>query len=203
MSPGSSSARDVSPRDLLGLRDFGRSDTALSGPSPFSLSPDGTELAIALRRADPDADRYCIGIVIVPLDRAKPARLVDVGGEFILARSDSHGLPDLAIGTEQAITPLWSPDGRWLAYLRRDRGVTQAWRARTDGSHAAPVTRDAEDVRAVRWSPDGGALVVTSRPMAAARAEIDREGRRGFLYDRRFWTLSEARPRPRLPLPTV
>ncbi|WP_126052673.1 TonB-dependent receptor domain-containing protein, partial [Sphingomonas koreensis] len=30
--------RDVTPRDLVELRDFGRSDTALSGPSPFSLS---------------------------------------------------------------------------------------------------------------------------------------------------------------------
>ncbi|GAA4824352.1 hypothetical protein GCM10023232_22680 [Sphingosinicella ginsenosidimutans] len=196
-------ARDVTPRDLVELRDFGRSDTALSGPSPFSLSPDGTELAIALRRADPDTDRYCIGIVVVPLDRARAPRLIDVGGEFILARGDSHGVPDLPVGTEQPVTPLWSPDGRWLVYLRRDRGVTQAWRARRDGSYAGPVTHDAEDVRAVRWSEDGKALVVTTRPMAAANAAIEREGRRGFLYDRRFWTLSEARPRPRLPLPTV
>jgi len=202
MSPGSSPVRDVTPRDLVELRDFGRSDNGLSGPAPFSLSPDGTELAIALRRADPDADDYCIGIVVVPLD-GRPPRLVDVGGEFILARSDSHGIPDLAIGTEQAVTPQWSPDGEWLAYLRRDRGTTQAWRASTDGSRAAPVTREAEDVRAVRWSQDGKALVVTSRPMADARAAIEREGRRGFLYDRRFWTLSEARPRPPTPLPTA
>lgn len=203
MSPGPSPVRDVMPRDLVELRDFGRSDNGLSGPAPFSLSPDGTELAVALRRADPDSDSYCIGIIIVPLDQAKPARLVDVGGEYILARGDSHGIPDLAIGTEQAVTPQWSPDGRWLAYLRRDRGVTQAWRARTDGSHAAPVTRDAEDVRAVRWSTDGRALVVTKRPTAEAWAAVEREGRSGFLYDRRFWTLSEARPRPPTPLPTV
>ncbi len=203
MSPGRSPVRDVMPRDLVELRDFGRSDNGLSGAAPFSLSPDGTELAVALRRADPDSDSYCIGIVVVPLEPGMPARLVDVGGEFILARSDVRGIPDLPIGTEQPVTPLWSPDGRWLAYLRRDHGVTQAWRARADGSGAEAITHDTEDVRAVRWSNDGGALVVTSRPMAAARAEIDREGRRGFLYDRRFWTLSEARPRPRLPLPTV
>lgn len=201
MSTAPAVARDVTPRDLVELRDFGRSDTALSAPSPFSLSPDGTELAIALRRADPDTDSYCIGIVVVPLDRARPPRLVDVGGEFILARGDSHGVPDLPVGTEQPVTPLWSPDGRWLAYLRRDRGVTQAWRARSDGSFAGPVTHDAEDVRAVRWSGGGKALVVTTRPMAAANAAIEREGRSGFLYDERFWTLSKDRPRPRLPLP--
>lgn len=203
LSLGPSPARDVTPRDLVELRDFGRSDNGLSGPAPFSLSPDGAELAIALRRADPDADSYCMGIVIVPLDPAKPTRLIDVGGEFILARGDSHGIPDLAIGTEQAVTPQWSPDGRWLAYLRRDRGVTQAWRARADGSQAASVTHGSEDVRAVRWSQDGKALVVTTRPMTAARAAIEREGRSGFLYDRRFWTLSEGHPRPPTPLPAA
>lgn len=195
--------RAVTARDLVALRDFGRSDTALAGPEPFSLSPDGTEIAVALRRADPEADSYCLGIAVVPLDPSASPRLVDIGGEFILARSDSHGVADLPVGTEQPVTPLWSPDGRWLAYLRRDHGVTQAWRARRDGSGAAPVTRGGEDIRDVRWTADGRALVVTVRPTAAAEAAINAEGARGFRYDGRFWTLSRARPQPGLPLPTV
>jgi len=196
-------ARDVSPRDLVELRDFGGADTALAGSAPFGLSPDGRALALALRRADPESDGYCLGIVVVALDRREAPRLVDVGGAFILARSDSHGIPNLAIGTAQSVTPLWSPDGHWLAYLRRDQGVTQAWRARVEGGFAVPVTRAQEDIRGLRWSDNGRSLIVTTRPTAAAEAAIKRESRSGFRYDRRFWTLSEARPRPSLPLAVV
>ncbi len=45
-----------------------------------------------------------------------------------------------------------------------------------------------------------GSLRVTIRPTRDADAAIEREGRSGYLYDRRFLTLSEARPRP-LPAP--
>lgn len=195
--------RDVAPRDLVELRDFGRSDAGLAGPAPFSLSPDRRELALALRRADPANDRYCLGIFVVPLDRRRAPRVIDIGGDFLLARSDSHGLPDLAVGAEQPVTPLWSPDGLWLIYPRRDRSVTQLWRARRDGGGAEPLTHGSEDIRAVRWSDDGRALIVSTRPKVTAEAAINREARTGFRYDRRFWTLSEARPRPPLPLPSV
>ncbi|QCI78814.1 hypothetical protein E6W36_01890 [Hankyongella ginsenosidimutans] len=66
-------------------------------------------------------------------------------------------------GFPAAVTPLWSPDGRWLAYLRRDNGVTQIWRARADGTGAAPITRSAVDILAIAWTPDGK-LAFTSRP---------------------------------------
>lgn len=196
--------RRVTPSDLVRLRDFGGAEAGLQGEPPFSLSPDGRFAAMVLRRADPDQDSYCIGVLVVRLDGSGTPRLVDVGGDFILNLSDIRSIPDLPVGNAEAVTPQWSPDGRWLAYLRRDRGRTRVWRARVDGSGAEAVTSLDEDARAVRWSPDGRSLIVRTRPgIAAGEAAIAEEERGGFLYDRRFWTLSRSRPRPPLPIAEV
>ena len=191
----------VTPMDLARVRDFGRQDAGLGGDAPFSISPDQRSAAIVLRRGDPTRDSYCIGVVVVPLDGSGKARLVDAGGEFILEVSDVRGIPDLPIGNAKPVTPRWSPDGRMLAYLRRDQGLTRVWIARADGTGARTVSRLDVDARDVRWSDDGRSLVVTARPgIAAGEKAIDAEERRGFLYDARFWTLSHSRPEPPPPI---
>lgn len=196
--------RNVSPLDIARLRDFGRQESSLAGEAPFSVSPDGRLAALVLRRGDPAHDSYCIGVVVVPIDGSGEPRLVDLGGEFIHNTSDVRGIPDLPIGNARPVTPLWSPDGRWLAYLRRDNGLTRAWRARADGALAEAVSKFGTDIQALRWSEDGSSIIVRTRPgLAAGEAEIEIEERTGFLYDRRFWTLSRARPRPPLPLEEI
>lgn len=196
--------RPVEAIDLARLRDFGSPEASVGGDAPFSVSPDGRLAAMVLRRADPSRDAYCMGVLVVPLDGTGPARLVDVGGDFIPETSDVRGIADLPIGTVEPVTPRWSPDGRWLAYLRRDHGLTRAWRAHVDGAGAEPVSRFDIDIRAVRWSDDGRALIVRTRPgLAASEAAIAEEEKKGFLYDHRFWTLSLARPKPSADTPEV
>jgi dipeptidyl aminopeptidase/acylaminoacyl peptidase len=96
------------------------------------------------------------------------------------------------------ITPAWSPDGQWLAYLRRTSDVTQAWRVRADGSGLRQVTHGGTDVEAVTWAQDGRGLIVQSRPgIQTAAAAIDAEGRSGFLYDDRFVPNNGNRPQVR------
>ena len=197
----------VSPmtaRALVELRDFGRSDSAVAGEPPFSVSPDGRSAVMAVRRADPDADSYCIGVLLVALDGRAPPRLLDVGGAFILLAHDVRDAPDVVNGSPDPGTPLWSPDSTKVAFLRRDAGVTQVWTVGLDGAPARQLTHGATDVTGFSWSRDGRTILARARPgLAAARAAIDQEGRRGFLFDKRFWTVSDDRPRPALPLPTV
>lgn len=202
-APIRGAARPVTARDLIGLRDFGSVETAVREQA-FSLSPDGGSVALILRRADPDTDSHCFGVVLLTLDRHAPPRLLDVGGEFIQATSDIRGIPAIPSGSPKSPPPAWSPDGRWLAYLRRDHGVTRVWRVGLDGRPARPVGWLDTDALAVRWSVDGRALLVTIRPaLDEGRATIEREGHAGFHYDERFWSLSEARPQPPLPLEKV
>ncbi|MEG3146199.1 Atxe2 family lasso peptide isopeptidase [Sphingomonas sp. RT2P30] len=203
-APKASLHRLIIPRDLIGLRDFGSLDNS-AWQNVFNLSPDGKIFALTLRRGDPDSDAYCFGVVLFSLDRHAPPRLLDIGGEFIQSDVDIRGIPAVPTGVPRSFPPVWSPDGRWLAYLRRDGGVTRAWYVGVDGKPARPTGDLATDALAVRWSSDGNTLLVTIRPaLDAGRAEIDREGRAGFHFDERFASLSEDRPlSPSTTLPEI
>ncbi|MDK2769705.1 MAG: Atxe2 family lasso peptide isopeptidase [Sphingomonas sp.] len=194
--------RPIAARDLIELRDFGMMFDTAKRPS-FSVSPDGRYAALILRRADPESDSYCFGVMLVPLDGRTRARLLDVGGEFIQAMTDPYGVTGVPSGLPVTEPPVWSPDGSSLAYLRRDKGQTQIWQVGLDGGPAKQVTNLTTEPRSLAWSKDGRSLLFTTRRMFDAQvAEIDREGRSGYLYDDRFWSVAYARPTPRLPLAT-
>jgi hypothetical protein len=191
--------RAITAHDLIELRDFGRAE---GGGESSALSPDGKLAVLTLRRAEVASDSYCIGVVLVVLDGTAPPRLLDVGGEPILGTNDVFGIPGIVSGVVRPGTPVWSPDGKSVAYLRRDGGITQAWRVGLDGGAARPVTNLPTEVLSVAWGVGGDTLVISTRAsLAAAEAEIGREEAGGFLYDERFWLARDVRPHPRLPLP--
>jgi dipeptidyl aminopeptidase/acylaminoacyl peptidase len=196
-SPGvvRQATRSITPDDLLRLRDIGQPDGSMFGqPSPFGISPDGREAAFILNRADPDTNSYCRALVVISLSGPPNPRILDRGGEMITNSTVARGLV-VDIGFPALLTPAWSRDGRWIAYLRRDHGITQAWRARADGSEAEVVTRSPVDVEAVAWTSDGRRIVYVAQPgQDGARRRIAEEGRGGWLYDARFAPNVAARP---------
>ncbi len=165
------------------------------GKSPFSLSPDGKELAFILTRGQAQDDTICHGVVVLRLaDHA--VRLIDLGGEQILNFGNLRGA-DHPSGEAAILRPVWSPDGQWIAYLRRDQGITQAWRAKVDGSHVEAITSLSSDAEGVAWSSDGQRLIVAWRAgRAEARLGIAREGAKGWLYDARVTPHESAQPGP-------
>ncbi|MFP4624673.1 MAG: prolyl oligopeptidase family serine peptidase [Gemmatimonadota bacterium] len=63
----------------------------------------------------------------------------------------------------------WSPDGRWIAFLRsadedgEDNGDgRQLWLIRTDGGEARQLSKHPTSVRSFEWSPDSRRLVFTA-----------------------------------------
>jgi nickel/cobalt transporter (NicO) family protein len=57
----------------------------------------------------------------------------------------------------------WSPDGEWIAVVRRDLAVPrgdQIWLMRADGSDASMITNDPDSLHgSLNWSPDGRYLL--------------------------------------------
>jgi len=110
---GSAHAETISPRRLLEVAD-------LTG---LVISPDGNRVAFRLEQASVVRNTYDIFWYVQAMDGKAPPRRIADGG-VLLHDSAGGSVPGHAV---------WSPDGRWIAYLKRTQGVTQLWRARADG----------------------------------------------------------------------
>jgi dipeptidyl aminopeptidase/acylaminoacyl peptidase len=189
----------VQAEDLVRLRDIGSIRSFPEAPA-LALAPDGKTLAFQIRQADPDRNSHCLGLFAMAVSPGAKPRLLDTGGALIRVKSDFLDMADFPSGVPQVITPHWSPDGQWIAYLKETGGIVQVWRANLDGSPARALTRSPVDVRDFRIGRDGRTIIYTARPaMRAAQAALAREALSGFHYDERFSPLSQNRPRPSPP----
>jgi dipeptidyl aminopeptidase/acylaminoacyl peptidase len=200
----SNSARPITARDLIELVNFGRPDVEpLGGASAFGASPDGRWVATVLQRADLATNGFCQAVVLIDRWRRVPPRLLDRGGGFLPSifpdngHYDSNGVPRLNAAR-------FSPDGRWVAYLKRLDHHTRLWVAGLDGRPALPVTPATADVTRWGWRPGGEALVFAyDQGGAEAAAAIDREGLSGWHFDQRMAPMLGFRPQIPAPLPEI
>src|SRR3954447_25503544 len=113
-------------------------------PGVPAVSPDGTTAVVAVSRLDLDADEYRSQLWTVPTDGSAPARPL------------THGPRDSA--------PVFSPDGRWLAFLAAEpKGRPQVHVLATAGGAARRLTDHHLGAGAPVWSPDSRRLAYTAR----------------------------------------
>jgi len=197
-----SSVRGVTVEDVAMLRDIGTPNIPSTRDRLFTVSPDGRRIAFQIRQADVAGNRYCLAMVVVDLAHPDSPTIVDQGGEFLPLPLSSYGIADNPpSGLPSTITPLWSPDGRWIAYLRQDHDTAQVWRARTDGSGAEQVTHLPFNVEAFAWTADGQGIVAGGRPgINAFNRKVEIEGLSGYRYDERTVPSIRSRPIAREPI---
>ncbi len=158
----------------------------------LSISPDGNRVAFQLRWADADQNTYHAEWRLLDLRRPGDSSLITQGGGMPFGTSPFN---QQRMAVWLTLAPRWSPDGEWIAYLRRDAELTQVWRARVDGTGAEQITRDAGSVSDFIWSSDGRALIYDAGPSEQAlRENFDRESAVGFLLDDRFDPVSSWLP---------
>jgi dipeptidyl aminopeptidase/acylaminoacyl peptidase len=192
----------LTPDDLVRLRDIGPPEPQYYSSPFFTLSPDGHWAAFQLRRADPERNDYCLAMVVVDLSGRASPRIVDEGGDLIQTTLDLRGIAAIPSGIPRVITPRWSSDGQWIAFLKRSGGSIQVWRANADGSGSAPLTHSPTDVVDFRFTADGPAIVYASRPdLERQRKAIEKDGLNGWHYDNRFNPLMSREPQPVTPAP--
>lgn len=194
--------RNVTAEDIARLRDIGQPDATLIPPeSPLAVSPDGRTLAFVISRPVPKANSHCRALVVVETRASAKPRIVDRGGEFIELTYALRGLM-VHPGYPDLVVPVWSPDGRFIAFRKRVGGKTQAWIAAADGSGARAVGHFSSDVDTVGWSPDGKRLIAGLRPdLEKQEQAIEAEALKGFLYDDRYFL--DSRPALKGPAPRV
>jgi len=147
--------RSVKAMDLVELSDIGRSDPNESA-SPFGISPDGKRIAFLVRRANAHENAYCQRLMVAPMDGSGELREINRGGAFIRADFPLHNFTSLMSGYAKVITPRWSPDGRYIAFLKRSSRIDQVWVVAGDGkTPTQSVTAMPDNVDNFAWTADG------------------------------------------------
>jgi dipeptidyl aminopeptidase/acylaminoacyl peptidase len=105
------------------------------------VSPDGKSVAYTVSTPDMDANRGISNIWIVPT----------TGGAALQLTQSGHDS-----------SPVWSPDGKTIAFLSSRSGDSQVYLLSMDGGEAKPLTTISTGVDIVKWSPDGKTVAFTS-----------------------------------------
>ena len=105
------------------------------------ISRDGKWVAYTVTTPDMEANRGASNIWIVATSG---------GAELQLTRSGHDS------------SPVWSPDGKTLAFLSSRSGDSQVYLLSMDGGEAHPLTKLSTGADSVKWSPDGKTIAFTS-----------------------------------------
>ena len=105
------------------------------------VSPDGKWVAYTVSTSDMDANRGASNIWVVPT----------TGGAALQLTQSGHDL-----------SPVWSPDGKTIAFLSSRSGDSQVYLLSMDGGEAKPLTHLSTGADIVKWSPDGKTIAFTS-----------------------------------------
>ncbi|HET9477506.1 MAG TPA: LuxR C-terminal-related transcriptional regulator, partial [Dehalococcoidia bacterium] len=166
--------------DGSGLRNVSDHSAYDTGPT---WSPDGTQIAFASDRAGGE------DIYVAAIDGSAVTRLTTAGGRSpawspdgtrIAFFSERDGNSELYLmssgGSDQTnlsdhpaadfsgapvghLPPLWSPDGRRIAFLSDRDGNTELYVADADGSRLVRLTRTEAGESRPEWSPDGESVI--------------------------------------------
>ena len=107
-------------------------------------SPDGTKLAYSYVPASDGTD-------------VEPLAQIHV--------MNADGTADRVLATEmQASDPIWSPDGRRIAFVGSEDEIYDVFVMNADGTGMEQLTADPATDFAITWTPDASALLYTSNP---------------------------------------
>jgi len=122
----------------------------LATPGTAAVSPDGTLAVVAVTRPDLGTDEDVGHLWLVPTDGSAPPR------PFTRGHRDT--------------APAWSPDGRWLAFVRAEpKGKPQVHVVEATGGEPVRLTDAPLGAGDPRWSPDSRRLAYVARVPDAGR----------------------------------
>ena len=105
------------------------------------VSPDGKWVAYTVATPDMDANRNASNIWLVPTKGGDAIQLTQSGKDT---------------------SPVWSPDGRTIAFLSARGSESQVYLLSMEGGEPQKLTKLSTGADIVKWSPDGKTIAFTS-----------------------------------------
>jgi dipeptidyl aminopeptidase/acylaminoacyl peptidase len=155
---GQAAARPPTAEDLLALIELGDYRGGLS------ISPDGQTLAVFARETRVRENDYRHRLLVMPSTGGSSREIADAGD--IILRDTPYG----PTGAAADRAPVWSPDGRYLAYITERDGRAELWRASPDGAAAQLLVDGPGEVLRFAWLDDTHLVVETAAPRGAIQA---------------------------------
>ena len=123
--------RKITAQDLFKIR----------VPQSVGISPDGKTICYSVKKVREKKNRYCSHIFTLNAEGGKP-RTLTRGNSL-----DTH--------------PVWSPDGKRIAFVSdRRKDTPDVWVIAADGGKPVRLTDlKGGDITGLSWAPDGKALL--------------------------------------------
>ena len=137
-------AAPAAPNPFMTIEDL----VALQLACEPQVSPDGLLIAYTVQKSDVEANSTRSSIWLVPA-------VAGASGKLQQPRQ-------LTAEALNSLTPRWSPDGRWLAFLSDRSGSMQIYLLPLNGGEARQVSSLKQAVTDFCWRPDGRALLAVS-----------------------------------------
>src|SRR5882724_5003850 len=152
----------ITSMDLLTIRDI----------TGIQISPDGKSVAYVVSQVVYISNGYRTALFVVGTNPGN-----------IPTNLGSGGPPQWNIAGEyKRIDPQWSPDSRYITYLKGKKDRRQVWMWSRSGGKPEQLTHNNADVESYEWQPDGKRIIFsTVEPISAE--EIKSVSEQGILYD--------------------
>ncbi|MCZ6530483.1 MAG: hypothetical protein O6949_09145 [Chloroflexi bacterium] len=129
-----------------------------AGLLPLNMVPNGLGL---LGSWSPDGEYLILPEIVFPLEAGpEGGGQADFFSHLYRIEAATLVIKDLSLGTVEDASPVYSPDGEWIAFGRKflDERWTpgrQVWIMKADGSQPRPITDDPDFSHAsLAWNPD-------------------------------------------------
>ncbi len=87
--------------------------------------------------------------------------------------------------------PVWSPDGKWIAYISDKSGETEVYISKPDGTGETQLTNDAKTYRYfLKWSPDSKKILCTDKLMQLYIIDIETK-KSTLIRKSRVWEITD------------
>ena len=160
----------------------------LKRPGGVAISPDGAHVAYTVTEANWDENAYETEIFLAPASGGAPIQLTNA--------------------KKSSMSPAWSRDGRWIAFVSDRSDKRQLYVIDPRGGEARALTAVEEGVGTFAWSPDSTRIAFTmTEPKSEAVKErdkkygefeiVDRDHRMSHLYVIDVKPNDAATPKPR------